>query len=364
MQEIHKRGLCKRVKLPKLSRIMSSTKILTIETTCDETAAAVIDDQRNVLASVVASQASLHEQYQGVVPEIAARAHVERILPVIEETVSQAGVTIAELDAISVASEPGLAGSLVVGLMAAKSLAWAAGKPLITINHLHAHIYACQFDEAASIFPCVGLVVSGGHSHLYRCDGPFEFTLLGGTIDDAAGEAFDKVASMLGLPYPGGPQISRVAEKGNPRAFDFPRSFIRDESRLEFSFSGLKTAVRYAIAGKGHVDFASLNLSESMVADVAASFQAAVVDCLVAKSQQALQATGLRTLCVGGGVAANQLFRQALSDLAEQNDVRLCLSRRDLCTDNAVMGAIAHEKFKVGQFDSLDVDIRPGLVRR
>ena len=342
---------------------MGSAKILAIETTCDETAAAIVTADREVLASVVASQASLHEQFKGVVPELAARAHVERILPVMDETLRQADIQLDELDAIAVASEPGLAGSLVVGLMAAKSLAWVCGKPLIAINHLHAHIYACQFDEVQSIFPCVGLVASGGHSHLYHCQGPFDFELLGGTIDDAAGEAFDKVASMLSLPYPGGPHVSRVAESGNPKAFDFPRSFLRDRSRLEFSFSGLKTAVRYAIAGKGRVDFSKLNLSSSLVADVAASFQAAVVDCLVAKSWQALQKTGLRTLCVGGGVAANQLFRAKLGEMAERERVRLCLSKPELCTDNAVMGAIAHEKLKVGRFDELDLDIRPGLVR-
>lgn len=343
---------------------MKSPLILTIETTCDETAAAVVSTGPSVLASVVASQASLHEKFRGVVPEVAARAHIERMIPVVEETLKKAQVDLMDLDAIAVANEPGLAGSLIVGLMAAKSLALVANKPLIAINHLHAHVYACQFDEADSIFPCVGLVVSGGHSHLYRCENAFEFELLGGTIDDASGEAFDKVASMLGLPYPGGPAISKVAQNGDPQAYAFPRSFIHDEQRLEFSFSGLKTAVRYEVAGTGAVDFSNLEIPAEKVANVAASFQEAVVDCLVAKSFQAVSHTQLKTLCVGGGVAANRVLRQRLQDMAEARGVRLCISRPDLCTDNAVMGAIALEKFAAQKFESLDLDINPGLVRK
>jgi len=344
---------------------MSQPRILTIETTCDETAAAVVTNGSSgpqVLASVVASQAGLHEKFRGVVPEIAARAHIERILPVIDETLQQAGLTLKDIDAFGVANQPGLAGSLIVGLMAAKTLAMATGKPLIGINHLHAHIYACQFEQAQSVFPCVGLVVSGGHSHLYRCESSSQFELLGGTIDDAAGEAFDKVASMLGLPYPGGPAISKVAVDGDPTAYSFPRSFIHQD-RLQFSFSGLKTAVRYAIAGTGSVDFAQLDLDSQTIADVAASFQMAVVDCLVAKSFQAMARTDLRTLCVGGGVAANRVLRAHLQQRADDLGVRLCISRMDLCTDNAMMGAIALEKYAVGQFDSLEMDIQAGLVR-
>ena len=337
-------------------------KILTIESTCDETAAAIVVPGPKVLSSVVASQASLHERFRGVVPEIAARAHIERILPVLDETIRKAGISIDEIDAVAVANQPGLAGSLIVGLMAAKSISLVTEKPLISINHLHAHIYACQFDQQESVFPCVGLVVSGGHSHLYQCANAFEFELMGGTIDDAAGEAFDKVASMLGLPYPGGPAISKVALGGDPKAYKFPRSFIKEE-RLEFSFSGLKTAVRYAIAGTGAVDFDSLDLDQQTVADVAASFQEAVVDCLVAKSIQAIQRSGLSTLCVGGGVAANRVLRERLQNEAERQSVRLCISLPEMCTDNAMMGAIALEKYAAGQFEDLQLDIQPGLVR-
>ena len=191
--------------------------ILTIESTCDETAAAVVTDRLEVLASVVASQDELHRRFGGVVPEIASRAHVERILPVIDEALRRAGLGLGDLDAVAVANTPGLAGSLLVGLVAAKALCVALGIPLVAVNHLQAHIYACRMASGQEVFPCVGLIVSGGHTSLYRCGGPLEFELLGATIDDAAGEAFDKVASMLGLPYPGGPSIQRAARDGNPR---------------------------------------------------------------------------------------------------------------------------------------------------
>src|SRR3954447_25732966 len=229
-------------------------RLLTIETTCDETAAAVVTDQLEVLSSVVASQDALHERFGGVVPEIASRAHVERILPVIDEALRKANVKLADLDAIAVANTPGLAGSLLVGLTAAKGISLACGLPLIAINHLQAHIYACRLASGRDVFPCIGLVVSGGHSNLYRCAGPTDFTPLGGTIDDAAGEAFDKVASLLNLPYPGGPSIERTARSGNPTKYRFPRPLLDDSERLDFSFSGLKTAVRYLIQPPGKSD--------------------------------------------------------------------------------------------------------------
>jgi N6-L-threonylcarbamoyladenine synthase len=338
-------------------------KILTIETTCDETAAAVVTDELKVLSSVVASQDELHRRFAGVVPEIAARAHVERILPTIDEALSRAGTKLEELDAIAVANTPGLAGSLLVGLVAAKTLCVAAGKPLVAINHLHAHIYACRMAASREVFPCVGLIVSGGHSSLYRCAGPTEFEYLGGTIDDAAGEAFDKVAAMLGLPYPGGPAISKAAERGNPRAYDFPRGLANDSKRLDFSFSGLKTAVRYAIAGPQNPEVAGVKLSDQQVADLAASFQEAVVESLVSKTRLAVQRTRLKTLCVGGGVAANRLLRERLAELAQCDQFELHIAPPELCTDNAVMGAIAFERLKVGKTEPLDLDVIPGLVR-
>lgn len=337
---------------------------LTIETTCDETAAAVVTDDLRVLSSVVASQDRLHERYGGVVPELASRAHVERILPVIQEAIQRAGITLKAIDAVAVAFTPGLAGSLLVGVTAAKTLALALEKPLIGINHLQAHIYACRMVAGNDVFPCVGLVISGGHTCLFRCRDALDFELLGTTIDDAAGEAFDKVAVMLGLPYPGGPSIERAAELGDPHKYAFPRALLDDPTSLDFSFSGLKTAVRYAITGPGRFDPTQVSLSQEQIADLAASFQEAVVDCLVGKSLRALEMTGFKTLCVGGGVAANKRFRTRLEEETGKRGIRLIMAPLRLCTDNAVMGAIAVEKWKAGQFDSLELDAEPGIVRR
>ncbi|MEK6250033.1 MAG: tRNA (adenosine(37)-N6)-threonylcarbamoyltransferase complex transferase subunit TsaD [Planctomycetales bacterium] len=337
--------------------------ILTLETTCDETAAAVVTADLEVLASVVASQDDLHARFGGVVPEIASRAHVERILPVIDETVRKAGLKLGDLDAVAVAVTPGLAGSLLVGLVAAKALCVVLDVPLVAVDHLQAHIYACRLAASRDVFPCVGLVVSGGHTSLYQCHRPIEFELLGSTIDDAAGEAFDKVASMLSLPYPGGPSIQQAAEGGDATAYHFPRSFINEPRRLEFSFSGLKTAVRYQITGPGPAEFHKIQLEPITVKNLAASFQAAVVDCLVAKSISALKITGLTTLCVGGGVAANKALRTELAMAADLHGFELIVPPMSLCTDNAVMGAIAVERIKSGLFESLDLDVRPGLVR-
>jgi len=340
------------------------SRILTLETTCDETAAAVVTDQLEVLGAVVASQEELHQRFGGVVPEIASRAHVERILPVIDQTLQQAGVTLAELDAVAVANQPGLSGSLLIGLMAAKTICLAHDLPLIAIDHLQAHIYACRIASGQNVFPCVGLIVSGGHSNLYRCDSPLDFTPLGGTIDDAAGEAFDKVANMLGLGYPGGPAIGRAAEQGDPRRFKLPRPLVSDKNRLAFSFSGLKTAVRYQLFGTGRPAMGKeANLAPQLIADMAASFQEAVVDCLVNKAMLAMKQTGYQRLCIGGGVAANTRFREVLQAAAHQAGYELHIPPLNLCTDNAVMGAIAIERYRAGEFETLDLDISAGLVR-
>jgi N6-L-threonylcarbamoyladenine synthase len=341
--------------------------ILTIESTCDETAAAVIDLKGIVLGECVASQDDLHREFRGVVPEIAARAHVERILPVIVKAIDQAKIRTSEIEAVAVANAPGLAGSLLVGLTAAKMLCIAWQKPLILVNHLYAHIYACQMyanqlGRLASVYPCVGFVVSGGHTTLYDCESPLELTALGGTIDDAAGEAFDKVAAMVGLNYPGGPEVSRIAAAGDPTKHKFPRSLIHDPS-LNFSFSGLKTAVRYALVGPGKQDFSQIQLSPTELADLCASFEQAVVDCLVSKSLQAIRQTGRKRLCVGGGVAANSRFRTQLAAAGERAGIELVIAPPKLCTDNAVMGAIALEKLRIQDFASLDADIEAGLVR-
>lgn len=340
------------------------SRILTLETTCDETAAAVVTDELEVLGAVVASQEDLHARFGGVVPEIASRAHVERILPVIDSTLKQANLKLSDLDAVAVANQPGLSGSLLIGLIAAKSLCLACDLPLIAVDHLQAHIYACRIASGQNVFPCVGLIVSGGHSNIYRCESALDFTPLGGTIDDAAGEAFDKVASMLGLGYPGGPAIGKAAEQGDRTRFKLPRPLVSDTDRLEFSFSGLKTAVRYELFGTGRPTMgADANLDPELIADMAASFQEAVVDCLVAKAVLAMKQTGFARLCIGGGVAANTRFREVIEAEAQQAGYELHIPPLKLCTDNAVMGAIAVERFRAGEFESLDLDIAAGLVR-
>lgn len=336
--------------------------LLALETSCDETAAAVIDQDRRVLSNVVATQHDLHERFGGVVPEIASRAHVERVLPVIDEALRTAGTTLGDLAAIAVATQPGLVGSLLVGLTAAKSLAWALEIPLLAVDHVAAHLYACRLSAGADAFPCVGFVVSGGHTHLYDCRSPVEFDLLGATIDDAAGEAFDKVGQILGLDYPGGPLIEKLAQSGNAQAVTLPRSFLYDP-QLKFSFSGLKTAVLYAARGTPGAREAPVPLTDQRRADIAASFQAATIDILIRKCEQALIQTGRTTLCVGGGVAANSAFRTALQDLCTRREVRLIIAPREFCTDNAAMGAIGWELYERGLFAPLDADVTPGLMR-
>jgi N6-L-threonylcarbamoyladenine synthase len=348
---------------------VDSLFLLAIETTCDETAAAVLEGPRpprtgvpRIRSSVVASQVGLHERYGGVVPEIASRAHVRQLLPMIDEALRRAGVELNDVGAVAVSTRPGLVGALVVGLTAAKALALTLGAPLIAVDHLEGHLYACQLAYPdREVYPCVGLVVSGGHTSLYECTGPLDCRFLGGTTDDAAGEAFDKVASLLGLGYPGGPQIERVAQAGNPRAFAFPRAFLHDD-RVLLSFSGLKTAVLYAIRGRNAVQPPG-PIEPSLTADLAASFQEAVVDVIVAKTRQALVQTQLSRLGVGGGVAANSRFRVALGEMAAELGVELFIPPLALCTDNAAMAGVALVKLAAGQVATLDVDVEPGLIR-
>lgn len=329
---------------------------LAIETSCDETAAAVFDDRLNIRANVVASQTDLHARFGGVVPEVAARAHLQRLLPVIDEALRLSGVSLRDLSAIAVMNTPGLVGSLLIGVSAAKMLAVALEVPLLAVNHIEAHIYACRIAAGRDIFPAVGLVVSGGHTVLFHCRTALDFELLGATLDDAAGEAFDKAASMLKLGFPGGPRIEEEARQGNPHAFRLPRAFLH-EPRLDFSFSGLKTALLYTIRELGYQPGG--DLPPSIRADLAASFQQAVIDVLVAKCLQALNQTGLRRLCVGGGVAANKALRQALQAMCESQGAELFVPPMSLCTDNAAMAAMAIELYRLGQFAPLDLDAVP-----
>lgn len=340
--------------------------MLAIESSCDETAAAVIDEHYLVRSSIVASQAALHARFAGVVPEIASRAHLERILPVIDEALTTADCSLNDLSVIAVVTGPGLVGSLLIGLTAAKTLAWTLGLPLVGVDHIEAHLFACQMSlpPVESAFPAVGLVVSGGHSNLYDCQSATDIELLGSTIDDAAGEAFDKAASVLGLSYPGGPSIEAAARGGRANAFAFPRSFIRERERLEFSFSGLKTALLYEVKGLPGATEPPPELTPKRIADLAASFQQAVVDVLIEKSRHALRQTGHRRLLVGGGVAANSLLRERLGELARHDKVQVIVSEKQYCTDNAAMGAIGWEHFHHGQLLPMDSDVRPGLVRQ
>ena len=335
--------------------------ILGIETSCDETAAAVVAGGREVKSSVVASQAKLHEKFGGVVPEIASRAHIERIYPVIAEAMSEAGVDKDSIDGIAIANRPGLVVALIVGVTAAKALAFAWGKPLIAVNHVHAHLQSAMLAEDNLELPAIALIVSGGHTSLYDCESALDLTLIGSTIDDAAGEAFDKVASILGLGYPGGPRIEKAALEGNADAIDFPRSMLGRDS-LDFSFSGIKTAVLYHCRGqdmKGEDRVATMNSGE--ISDIAASFQAAVVDVLAAKTQRGADRIKARTVLLGGGVAANSALREGLRGMCERTGRKLLIAPKRLCTDNAVMvAALGYHKFKAGMFAELTLEAKAG----
>ena len=337
--------------------------LLAIETTCDETAAAVIARDRTVLSSVVASQEALHARWRGVVPEVASRAHVERIIPVIDEALARSGVERERLAAVAVAVRPGLVGSLLVGLAAGKAIAAAVGVPVVGYDHIAAHLYACRLAHGARMsYPAVGLVASGGHTSLFLLRGPLALERLGGTIDDAAGEAFDKAAAVLGLGYPGGPRIETAAASGDPRAYRLPRPLAADRERLDLSFSGLKTALRYLVRPPGSA--ADVPPPEGRrLADLAASFQQAVVDSILAKLSLAVERTGCRVLAIGGGVAANAALRAAVERLGRDRGIDVLVPPVSLCTDNAAMGAIAWERLEQDDTDGLDLDVIAGTDR-
>ena len=336
---------------------MKTINILGIETSCDETAAAVVTDGKIVKSSVVASQTKLHEKFGGVVPEIASRAHLEAILPVIKEAMAQAETSEDDIDAIAVANRPGLTVSLIVGVTAAKTLSFMWEKPLIAIDHVHSHLQSAMINQQNLDLPAVALVVSGGHTSLYDCESPLELKLLGSTNDDAAGEAFDKVASILHLPYPGGPSIEKAAKNGNPNAIKFPRTMLGADS-LDFSFSGIKTAVLYHCCGQ---DMKGENkveqMTEKQIADIAASFQTAVVDVLVKKAKRAADKIGAKTVLLGGGVAANNYLRDELQNMCAAAKLKLLVAPKKYCTDNAVMVAsLAYYKYQANLFADLSLE--------
>jgi N6-L-threonylcarbamoyladenine synthase len=328
----------------------ASTVVLAIETSCDETAAAVVMGGTDVVSSVVSSQIDLHARFGGVVPEIASRAHLDLLGPIVREALDQAGIEPRRVDAVAATMGPGLVGALLVGVSAAKAFAFAWDVPFIGVNHLEAHLYAGLLDDPTLEFPMVFLLVSGGHTMLVEMADHGDYRLLGRTIDDAAGEAFDKVARFLDLGYPGGPAIDRLATEGNSRAIDFPRAMLHDG--LDFSFSGLKTSVMNHVRKNPSV----------ATADVAASFQTAVVDVLLAKAARAADQTGAKALVLGGGVAANSELRRRFTEMCESSGRRGLLPSRAMCTDNAAMiGAAAWYRLRDHGPMSLDTGAFPNL---
>lgn len=327
-------------------------KILGIETSCDETAAAVVENGIKLLSSVVSSSVKLHQKYGGVVPEVAAREQVKVIIPVIQEALDEAKVSTDHIDAIATTVGPGLIGSLLVGVETAKALAFISNKPIIPQNHLIGHIYANWLGTEAPNFPLVALIVSGGHTDLIYMEEHANYKWLGGTRDDAAGEAFDKVARLLGLGYPGGPEIERIAKNGSPTAFNFPRPLIGSVD-FDFSFSGLKTSVVNLVRG-------SQSPLQDKIPDLAASFQAAIVDVLVTKTTKAAQTFKVKEILVGGGVAANQLLRSQLAIHGSQLGVKVRFPSVELSIDNAAMiASAAYFNFKPQRLEKIQA--QPGL---
>ena len=349
---------------------MSGPLILAIESSCDETGIAVVEGGRRIHANVVASQVALHAATGGIVPEVAARAHLRWILPVLDEALAAADVTVGDVDAVAVTYGPGLAGSLLVGVNVAKTLAWVHGKPLLGVNHLEGHVYAAwlmdpgQAEIAEPIFPLVALVVSGGHTFLVEMRDHLGYRLLGQTVDDAAGEAFDKVGRLLGLGYPGGPAIQLAAEAAIHHDAAFPRAWLGET--LDFSFSGLKTAARRIVDGaraeEGIAGEPGIALSGARVAELAWGFQDSVTDVLVTKTIRAARDAGARSIVLGGGVAANAALRSRLLGKAERLGIPVVIPRPGLCTDNgAMIGAAGARRFAAGERAGLDLDARPSL---
>jgi N6-L-threonylcarbamoyladenine synthase len=332
------------------------TYILGIDSSCDDTSASVVVDGSRILSNVVSSQAEIHEKYGGIVPELASRRHIEMIWPVVDEALRMASVRLEALSGIAVCRGPGLIGSLLVGSSFAKAVAYVKGIPLIGVNHLEGHIFSVFLLEQRPVFPFLSLIVSGGHTSLIRVGGFGSYRELGRTRDDAAGEAYDKVAKMLGLGYPGGPLIDDLAEKGDPESIPFPRALI--PGTYDFSFSGLKTAVR------NYIEKVSLNISSerSLMQNVCASFQAAVVDVLIKKAEVAVKKEGVKSVTLTGGVAANRQLREAMKEMAERTGIELYVPPVALCTDNAAMIAAAgYLHFVKGDISGLELNPRAYL---
>ncbi|MEE2888170.1 MAG: tRNA (adenosine(37)-N6)-threonylcarbamoyltransferase complex transferase subunit TsaD [Planctomycetota bacterium] len=333
---------------------MSGELVLGIESSCDETAAAVVRDGTQILSNVIHSQIELHRAYAGVVPEIASRSHTTRVLPIVETALQEAGATPDQLAAIAVTNRPGMIGCLLIGMTAAKSLSWLYGVPLIGVNHILAHIHAAFMTTPDLPLPCLSLVASGGHTALYHVAAPGIAECVGRTRDDAAGEAFDKGAAILGLSYPGGPAIEEAARGGNATAVALPRPLLHKD--LDFSFSGVKTALLYHLRGSG-LEREMPELSDSEVADLAASYQDAIVDCLVTKLRRAVTQYSSKSLAIGGGVACNTRLREAIANDPVLSELQHTFPPLSLCTDNAAMVAgLGTLAFRNGQIDDLSLD--------
>ncbi|MEJ2696698.1 MAG: tRNA (adenosine(37)-N6)-threonylcarbamoyltransferase complex transferase subunit TsaD [Candidatus Sulfobium sp.] len=328
--------------------------IIGIDTSCDDTSAAVVEDGRRIISNVISSQSDIHSKYGGIVPELASRRHIEMIIPVVDEALKKAGITLNEVSAVAVCHGPGLIGSLLVGCSFAKAACFARGKPLVAVNHLEGHILSPCLEKEAPEFPFLSLIVSGGHTSLYIAKGYGEYIELGRTRDDAAGEAYDKVSKLLGLGYPGGPIIDGLAREGDPKAIDFPRAYLPET--FDFSFSGLKTAVLNFLRSAQKNSGGSA-LPSRLVNDLAASFQAAVVDVLVRKTEWAIKKKWIRRIAISGGVAANSGLRKRMKEMAEERESEVFMPSLALCTDNAAMIAAAgYHKFIKGEFAGLDLN--------
>ena len=329
--------------------------ILGLETSCDETGVALYDTERGLLAHALFSQIDIHVEYGGVVPELASRDHVRKTLPLIEEVMAEAEVTAADIDGVAYTAGPGLVGALMVGATLARSLAWGWGVPALGVHHMEGHLLAPMLEEEHPEFPFVALLVSGGHTQLVRVDGIGQYRLLGESLDDAAGEAFDKAAKMLGLPYPGGPHIGRLAQSGNPERFDFPRPMV-NRPGLDFSFSGLKTFTLNTVASCREEG----ELTEQDKADIARAFEDAVVSTLVIKCRRALKQEGLKTLVMAGGVSANSSLRAELKRALAKERAEVFYPAPLFCTDNGAMIAYAGaQRLKAGQVDTEEARVRP-----
>lgn len=332
--------------------------ILGIDTSCDDTSAAVVRNGREIVSNIVSSQTEIHQKYGGIVPELASRRHSEMIWPVVQEALSSAGVGLSDLTAIAVCHGPGLIGSLLIGCGFAKAVSFARSIPLVAVNHLEGHIFAVFLEDHAPDYPFLALIVSGGHTNLYLVESFGTYLELGRTRDDAAGEAFDKVSKLLGMSYPGGPIIDRLAREGNPKAFDLPRAYLPES--FDFSFSGVKTAVRNQI--QKTVNKGKEPLSEEFRRDIAASFQSAVVDVLARKVQRALQQKGIRRIVLSGGVAANSALRARMQQMASEHAAELYMPSIRLCADNAAMIAAAgYHHFLAGERVPLSLNAKAYL---